>query len=364
MRRRLRPGPTAQMIDAMPRLGERQYRAVLDVVGEVHDAQDLVELRQILLPALRRAVPAEISSYNEVLGEGGAQFTLADPELPDELLAAWARHAGENPLVSRYVRTRDGRPYRFSDVTTRSALHSLALYRDLYRPLGVEHQIAFALPSPRALTIGIALSRSSARDFSDAERTMLEIIRPHLIQAYRNAQLRERADALLDAIRSGLATGRSGMVVIDGDGTVSFAGGTAAELAERIAGSAVREGNRLDGAIGEWLARGEQLATFTLERGETVLVRRLRQRGATVLMLEPAERLLEPRRLRDLGLTAREAEVLSLLAHGRGTGEVAAELGLSVRTVHKHAQAIHAKLGVHNRAQAIATAWAAAGAAE
>jgi DNA-binding CsgD family transcriptional regulator len=53
--------------------------------------------------------------------------------------------------------------------------------------------------------------------------------------------------------------------------------------------------------------------------------------------------------------------VLHALARGRTTNEVADELGISPRTIHKHMQRVNAKLGVRERGQAIATAWAAAG---
>lgn len=50
--------------------------------------------------------------------------------------------------------------------------------------------------------------------------------------------------------------------------------------------------------------------------------------------------------LDQLGLTPREAEVLHGLARGEDLGTVAAELEVSPRTVAKHVQHIHAKLGV------------------
>lgn len=62
-------------------------------------------------------------------------------------------------------------------------------------------------------------------------------------------------------------------------------------------------------------------------------------------------------RLRDrLGLTAREAEVLLWIGHGKGTKDIAEILGMSPRTVQKHLEQIYAKLGVENRAAAAAIA--------
>jgi DNA-binding CsgD family transcriptional regulator/class 3 adenylate cyclase len=51
-------------------------------------------------------------------------------------------------------------------------------------------------------------------------------------------------------------------------------------------------------------------------------------------------------------LTPRELAVLRLIAAGRSSQEVAAELALSVRTVERHITNLYAKLGVRNRAEA------------
>jgi ATP/maltotriose-dependent transcriptional regulator MalT len=60
-------------------------------------------------------------------------------------------------------------------------------------------------------------------------------------------------------------------------------------------------------------------------------------------------------------LTAREREVLRLVAQGRSNDEIATELVLSVRTVESHVASIYGKIGVSGRtARAAATAWALA----
>ena len=52
------------------------------------------------------------------------------------------------------------------------------------------------------------------------------------------------------------------------------------------------------------------------------------------------------------GLTAREIEVLALVAEGRTDAEVAEELVVSLRTVHAHLRSIYRKLDVHTRSAA------------
>jgi two-component system response regulator FixJ len=55
-------------------------------------------------------------------------------------------------------------------------------------------------------------------------------------------------------------------------------------------------------------------------------------------------------------LTPREREVLTLLATGRSSKQIAHELVINPRTLGTHTQHIMRKLGVHNRTQAVAIA--------
>ncbi|HTG47781.1 MAG TPA: response regulator transcription factor [Actinomycetota bacterium] len=58
-------------------------------------------------------------------------------------------------------------------------------------------------------------------------------------------------------------------------------------------------------------------------------------------------------------LTARELEVLRLLADGSTTGEIAALLNISPTTVQSHVKNVLAKLGVHSKVEAVRVAWRA-----
>ena len=54
-----------------------------------------------------------------------------------------------------------------------------------------------------------------------------------------------------------------------------------------------------------------------------------------------------------LHLTAREEEVLKLVAKGFSYAEIAAGLGLAVSTVASHVKQIYRKLSVHSRSEAV-----------
>ena len=57
--------------------------------------------------------------------------------------------------------------------------------------------------------------------------------------------------------------------------------------------------------------------------------------------------------IRSLGLTARECEILALLASGRSNKELARSLGISPNTVKTHLASLFGKLGVDRRIHAI-----------
>ena len=67
---------------------------------------------------------------------------------------------------------------------------------------------------------------------------------------------------------------------------------------------------------------------------------------------------MQPRRAgKDIPLTARESEVLQLLADGQTQDEIAERLFISPKTVATHIQRTMTKLGVHTCTEAVALAY-------
>jgi DNA-binding CsgD family transcriptional regulator len=166
---------------------------VIDLVG----FPDLDEFRRALLAALRVFVPSDYATLNDVGPEPGDVRMVADPEVDQAVVDAFAELADQNPLVERYLATQDGRAYRFSDVVAPEELESRPIWRAVYEPLGVAHQLAFTLPGSYGRILGVALSRGGA-DYADDERDFVNAARPVLIQLYRNAVAYRRARLFLE----------------------------------------------------------------------------------------------------------------------------------------------------------------------
>ena len=112
-----------------------------------------------------------------------------------------------------------------------------------------------------------------------------------------------------------------------------------AELADRLA---ARMGASRMGGLAKLGAELDLDGAAGYARGQIDVARR-----------DPAPR---PGRARPGGLSRREIDVLRLVAAGRTSGEIAAELFISPRTAEHHIQNIYGKIGVSNRAAA--TRWA------
>jgi NarL family two-component system response regulator LiaR len=92
-------------------------------------------------------------------------------------------------------------------------------------------------------------------------------------------------------------------------------------------------------------------AIYAASRGEAILAPRIAQR----LMAE----VTAPTHGQDpaAGLTAREMEVLQLIAQGRTNAEIAAQLVITERTVKAHVSNLLGKLHLSDRTQAAVYAW-------
>jgi DNA-binding NarL/FixJ family response regulator len=120
---------------------------------------------------------------------------------------------------------------------------------------------------------------------------------------------------------------------------------TAFDTDERILGAvrAGAQGYLLKGAPRDELFRAVRVVSQGGSLLQPVVASKLLQRMASPAAPPAASG----------ALTAREAQVLRLLAHGRANKEIAAELVISERTVKFHVSSILAKLGAGNRTEAV-----------
>jgi DNA-binding CsgD family transcriptional regulator len=77
-----------------------------------------------------------------------------------------------------------------SDFYSTRQWHSTGMYNDYVRLWGAEHEILLCLPAGHMRTARLILSRGPGPDFTERDRALLTLLRPHLHQAYLDAERR------------------------------------------------------------------------------------------------------------------------------------------------------------------------------
>jgi DNA-binding CsgD family transcriptional regulator len=113
------------------------------------------------------------------------------PDDADE--EAYWQHYQDCPPVCYPQRGGDLRQViKISDFYSARQWRNTAIYRDYYRVADVEHRLVLFLPargwSPKDATLQLAFSRGPGPDFSERERALLTLLRPHLYEAYLDAE--------------------------------------------------------------------------------------------------------------------------------------------------------------------------------
>jgi DNA-binding NarL/FixJ family response regulator len=188
-----------------------------------------------------------------------------------------------------------------------------------------------------------------------AVEEMLARIRVHLA----NARLTQSARAALDV------SGRY-LLAVNSAGKIMWATPQAQKLLSDTLSPEGDDDVVLPEPIPQWLDQARQgkagskaAITAAIPGNEQLRLQYMGKLGANEFLLRLAKDFTSETPAEfssELGLTAREGEVLSWLSKGKTNRDIAQILGLSPRTVDKHLEQIYSKLGVENRTAAAAIA--------
>ncbi len=286
------------------------------------------------------------------------------------------QYFGEHPIVHHMPQTLNG-VYKVSDFISHKKLQCLeGFYQQFLRPFGIEDQIVFFLPNANlgswgeflqtnTALVGFALHRPQ-RSFTERDRLILNLLRPHLFQAYRNVQQYQQLQQDLSQLQQSL--NYLGLVILDGEGQIQYVATQAAVWLERYFEKPTSS-LQLPDHLWAWVKH--QVANFTdkpdlqkaccplriEQAGKRLIIRLVVELlGERYLLLLEEQALSLLNSLDLLGLSQRETEVLFWIMQGKENKAIATQLGIGKSTVRKHLESIYRKLGVQSRTEAIAQA--------
>ena len=158
---------------------------------------------------------------------------------------------------------------------------------------------------------------------------------------------------MVRALEQGLEMAGGAVLLVDSTAGLGHAGGAARDLLEAYFG----DGDNVPERLVAWIATEPGTRPLIVDGPRGRLMLCLLDTHAAdrqpVLLIEESRHLVpDAATLRALGLSAREVEILRLVAMGKENPDVADELGIAIATVRKHLEHIYKKLGVRSRAAA------------
>lgn len=266
-------------------------------------------------------------------------YSVAMLDYPLDRLIEYAQHWQAQDFVRAAATRTPGRAIRNEDVMPRADYCKTDIYRRYSAPAGIEHALGIVELDPisRVGEMLFLFRSDAARFYSERDCRQLERLLPHFTSAWRHRQL-------LHALESSRA-GEDDRVepavahaVVDGSGQI--------HAAEPGFGQLLRD------AFPAWsgpLLPAELAATLAgnapfVDLGRLRVTIRRRDR----IVLGISRRDAEP------ALTAAEWRVAQAYARGRSAPRLAADFGVSPRTVRNQLATLYRKLDVHDRIELIA----------
>ncbi len=193
-------------------VGDAELRTMLRIIDAPDDTEDGVPLPRSVLAALLRLFRADTVRFMRLdverqevplYQEHGRHADVDDDDAPVRVF--WSNY-WTAPFCSYPDRTGDlTRVTKESDFGTMVALRRTELWSDYFRPFGVHREMMLCLPSPPRRTLRLLLTRGPGPDFSERDRGLLALLRPHLDARFREWQRGRRPAALTPRQRELLA---------------------------------------------------------------------------------------------------------------------------------------------------------------
>lgn len=337
-----------RMLEDMVRLDTRDVSALLCFVSELENVDDPLAFSPRVLAGLRRLIPASQVGYSELnpaertsilqvwyvegdedVGPGG------DVDAAHKL---WWQLRPTHPVCG-YRTTSENwtQPLKVSDFATLREFRRTPIYDAYYRG-ELDYWLDLGLPATATRTRVFIFVRRGGGDFTERDRLVLEVLRPHLETRAVAAESAARAAASLARAHEAASEEAHNVVLCSARGTIEFASPSSRALLARFVGV---ENGSLPTAL------FNRPAVVLAHGSERLTIRTAKSGELRVLLLERRDTRMEL-------LTPREREIVDRVARGQANAQIAFELRIATPTVAKHLEHAYRKLGVSSRTAAAA----------
>jgi DNA-binding CsgD family transcriptional regulator len=176
------------------RLSHRDFDAFLKAVLELHQFRESDAFRAAVPQILLKIIPAEVLAWPQwdVDGTGKPsaleRCVASDSVFPSRMLQV-APLLPHHPFNGYFAKHGGRTALKISDFATLRQFRDTIVYQDGHRILGTNRELATpVLPTGGLGWAAVGLGRQGM-DFTERDRLVLNLLRPHFEQADRNADL-------------------------------------------------------------------------------------------------------------------------------------------------------------------------------
>jgi DNA-binding CsgD family transcriptional regulator len=180
----------------MSALRERDIRSALEFAYDAASMTDPDPFPREALERLAQLIPADaIVGYRDELVAEFPYHVVELVEIPKDAIPPRVQEAAQplchqDPLRNGN-RSRERRALKLSDFLTRRQMRKLGFYHEVWKPLGIDDSLRVWLPGPQGRGRQLYLERSK-RDFTERDRSLLQLLRPALMKMLAAGSARRR----------------------------------------------------------------------------------------------------------------------------------------------------------------------------
>lgn len=164
-------------------------RSVLHLAEQALQVQTFWDVEAVLLPGLAALLRSELAVYHHVSLDPAALEEI-DVFWPPEVFAVrvheYSAVMHQHPFVIPFGTASPSGPVQVSDFLTDRQWRSSAVYQESHGPMGAHRQMSDVLARDGYAVRALTVARSGSR-YTDRERELLTLVRPHLVAPLRRA---------------------------------------------------------------------------------------------------------------------------------------------------------------------------------
>jgi DNA-binding CsgD family transcriptional regulator len=176
-----------------PRLSSRELRRALDTLHAIGEAcTGSTDFARRGVEHLPRLVGSDLTTLVVCDLDQGHRTVVPSGMISRREIEVFDRYFYEHPLVRDHGRNPNAVTRRIDDFVAPAEFHRTPLYNDYYRRIRIEHVMAVPIHVDGRFLVSFVFNRSGSA-FTDRDRDLAEVMRPHLSNLYRLSVAIEKA---------------------------------------------------------------------------------------------------------------------------------------------------------------------------